>query len=342
MLYVTTRDRKDAFTAYKTLVNNQGPDGGYYIPFQSVRFSQQQIAELRDKSFGHCVADVLNLFFSSRLDAWDVDFCIGRHPAKLVPMSHKIVIGEVWHNPQWDFSRIVRNLRGRILGAADTNGCPTNWTWIAVRIAVLFGLFGELFRSGSAAPGTLTDIAMDGGDFAAPIAVWYARKMGLPIGNIIFSCNGESEIWDFLNHGEMKLNGACSNGRRMPADLERLIYETLGEQEALRFANISSDYDSYSISLEQAEKLRKGMFCAVVSQKRALEVVRNVFRTNSYLLSPNAALAYGALQDFRATYSETTTALILTEQGPITAIDTVAEVIGVSPDELRTRIHQMR
>lgn len=347
MLYVTTRDRNDAFTAYKTLVNNRGSDGGFYIPFRSVTYSRQQIVELKDKSFGQCVADVLNQFFSSRLDAWDVDFCIGRYPVKLIPMSHKIVIGEVWNNPEWDFSRVVRNLRGRILGATDTDGCPTNWTWIAVRIAVLFGLFGELFRSGSSNPDSLTDISVDGGDFTAPMAAWYAREMGLPIGNIIFSCDSESELWDFLNHGEMDTSkitpsgGQFLHGCHTPADVERLIYETLGEKEVQRFAEFSSRGASYWLTGEQAESLRKGLFCAVVSRKRALSVIRNVFRTNAYLLSPNSALAYGALQDFRATHSETATALILTEQGPVTAVETVSEAIGVSAEDLKTRIQTL-
>ena len=344
MLYVTTRDKRDVFTAYKTLINNQGPCGGFYIPFQPITFSRQEIEALKDKSFGQCVADILNLFFSSRLDAWDVDFCIGRHPVKLVPMSHKIVVGEVWHNPQWEFSRVVRNLRGRILGTSDSDDCPTNWTWIAVRIAVLFGLFGKLFRNGLTDPHLLTDVSVNGDDFTAIMAAWYARNMGLPIGNIIFSCDEESKLWDFLNHGELEpleVAGSVvesSHRSRVTTDVERLVYETLGEKEALRFAEFSAAGASYSVSAEQIKSVRTGLFCAVVSKKRAVSVIKNVFRTNAYLLSSDSAFAYGALQDFRATSSEISSALILTERGPITEVNTVAEAIGISAEELKSRI----
>ena len=336
MLYVTTRDNKDAHTAYRTLCSATGPDGGLYIPFRPVKFSYEDILTLKDNSFSKCVADVLNLFFSARLDAWDVECCIGRYPVKLVPMSHKIIVAETWNNPDWDLSRAVRNLRSRILGSADTNGCPTGWTWIAVRIAVLFGLFGEMFRAGSINPRKRIDLAVSAGDFTAPMAAWYAREMGLPIGRIIFACDGYNTIWDLLHHGEIQTGPEIT-----PADLERLIYAKLGADESLRYVNTASTGMLYTISDEQAEALSEGLFCAVVSRKRVESVIRSIYRTNTYLLSPNSALAYGGLQDYRATNNETGYAMILTEQGPLTATDTVAKAIGITQDELRARIHMV-
>ncbi len=332
MLYVTTRDSNDVFTAYKTLCNPSGPDGAPYIPFQQVTFTKEQILSLKDKSFGFCVAEILNLFFSARLDAWDVDFTIGRHPLKLVPMSHRIIVGEIWNNPEWDFSRFVRNLRGRILGIADTDDYPTAWSWIAVRIAVLFGVFGELFRVGLAASDGMVDIAVSAGDFTAPMAAWYARQMGLPIGNIVISCAEQDAIWELFYHGEMQTKA------HPPKELERLVHGTLGEAEGKRFASAVDNGDVYMITQEQALALRTGLFCAVVSTKRTESVIRNIYRTNTYLLSPASALAYGGLQDYRAATNETGPALLLTEQGPVTAAEAVAGAIGISAEELKARI----
>ena len=192
MLYVTTRNKNDAHTAHKTLTSDRGADGGFFVPFQMPVLSEDEIDALKDKTFGQCVADILNLFFSARLDGWDVDFAIGRYPIKLVPMSHRIVVAETWNNPDWDFARMVRNLSSRIRGAEDKQGVPSNWAWIAIRVATLFGLFGELFRQGMFDSGKAIDVAVPTGDFSAPIAVWYAKEMGLPIGNIICGC----KLWD--------------------------------------------------------------------------------------------------------------------------------------------------
>ena len=124
MLYVTTRNEYDAFTAFRTLGQGRGPDRGLFVPFQMPRLPQEEIAALKDKSFGHCVADILNLFFNARLDAWDVDFCIGRYPIRSVALTHKVIIGEGWHNPDFDFSTHtgflpMRFTDGRFGGSGD-------------------------------------------------------------------------------------------------------------------------------------------------------------------------------------------------------------------------------
>ena len=335
MLYVTTRDSKDAFTAYKTLCNNSGPGDAPYIPFQKVKFTNEQILELKDKSFGCCVAEILNLFFSARLDAWDVDFTIGRHPLKLVPMSHRIIVAEVWNNPEWTFSRFVRNLRGRILGTADTDGCLTDWTWIAVRIAVLFGIFSEILRSDSASPDKTIDVSVSSGDFTAAMAVWYAREMGLPIGNIVVAFSEQESIWELVYHGELQVKNLDAS---LYHGVERLIHEVLGADEAKRLADSLVCNGEYVIADDQAKLLRKGLFCQVVSKKRTESVVRSIFRTNTYLLSPASALAYGGLQDYRAANNETGPALILTEEGPLTAADDVSCAVGITVEELKARI----
>ena len=67
MLYLTTRSNRDAFTAHRAIMEEHGPDGGLYIPFSLPEYTPEEIAALKEKSFSQTVADVLNMFFSSRL-----------------------------------------------------------------------------------------------------------------------------------------------------------------------------------------------------------------------------------------------------------------------------------
>ena len=60
MLYVTTRNNRDAYTAQRVLRENRGPDGGLYVPFREPVFSREEIDALKEKSFHQCVAEVLN------------------------------------------------------------------------------------------------------------------------------------------------------------------------------------------------------------------------------------------------------------------------------------------
>lgn len=344
MLYVTTREKNDIFTSYHTLCKDRGPCGGFYIPFRDIQYSAKEINGLKDKTFGQCIAEILNQFFSARLDGWDVDFCIGRRPVKLTAMSHKILIAECWNNPEWDFARTVRNLRGRILGTQDNTDSPSDWIRIVVRIALLFGMIGELERFGIVDSNHPIDVSVCAGDFSAPMAVWYAREMGLPIGKIIFACNENSGPWDLIHHGEIHCNAPVFHtatvncDTAVPADLERMIHASLGERECKRYISVLERKGLYTLDDEQLDNLQAGMFGAVVSQKRMTSVIRNVFRTSTYILDPYTALAFGGLQDYRATHTDANPALILSEQGPMCYLDVVSDAMGIPMEELKERI----
>lgn len=335
MLYVTTQDKKDAHTAYRTLGSNFGPDGGLFVPFKMPKMEPEQISRLKKKSFEQNISDVLNLLFKARLDGWDVGFTIGRHPHKLVPMSHRIYVAEVWHNPDYDFARIVRNLSSRIRGTEDTTDQPSNWAWIAIRIASLFALFGEMCKINVTDAAHPIDVALPTGDFAAPMAAWYAREMGLPIANIICSCDENDGSWELLRNGQ--INPAA--GLSMPYDLERLIHGTLGTEETLRYVGCVKDKRLYQVTQEQLQKLNAGMFPAVISWNRREKIIHGVYSTSTYILDPGSAMAYGGLQDYRATAGESRPALILTERSPILSADTVAKAMNISVETLRERLN---
>ena len=335
MLYVTTRNNNDAYTAYRTLREGRGPDRGLFVPFQMPHLTAEQIVGLKDKTFGQNMADILNLFFSARLDGWDVDFCIGRYANKLVSMSHRITVAETWHNPDYDFARIVRNLATRIRGQEDTTGYCTNWAWITTRIAALFAIFGELYRGNYADPEHPIDVALPSGDFAGPMAVWYAREMGLPVGNIICSCDDNDAAWDLLHQGALYPNSSMN----IPSDLERLVFETLGREEAKNYAHRMERRRPYLPPEGGQEALNRGMFVAVISNQRRENIISSVYRTSTYILDPGSAMAYGGLQDYRASAGESRAALILTERGPICSAETVATAMGITVATLKERLN---
>lgn len=345
MLYVTTRDKTNVCTAYRTLGQDRGDDGGFFVPFHMPKLDREQIEELKDKTFGQNVADVLNLLFKARLDGWDVDFCIGRYPTKLVTMSHRIVFAEVWHNPDLDFARLVRNLTSRIRGTEDTAGEPTNWAWIAVRIAVLVGVFGELLRVNMVDIDRPVDVAVPSGDFTAPMAVWYAREMGLPVANIICGCNDNGGIWDLLHHGELHTDAVASRtltpagDHTVPPDLERLIHATLGAAETDRFLKACAEGRTYRPPELLFENMRRGMYAGVVSGSRMESIIRSFYNTSTYMMDPYSALAYCSLQDYRTRYAVNRTALVLSEKSPAHAAPIVAKALGISVEELSDRLN---
>lgn len=331
MLYVTTRNKYDTYTAYRANQSDRGPDGGLYLPFRMPTLDKEELLALREMTFHQRVAQILNLFFGAQITAWDVELCGGKNPVKLVPMSHRILVAETWHNHDLDFARFEGRLAARICGYEDTDRKPTSWVGIAIRVAMLFAINGELLAVNATRPDTLLDIAVASGDFAAPMAVWYAREMGLPIGNIICS-HDDSSVWNLLHQGQVRTDGG------LPENLERLINATQGVEETLRYCSVCESGRLYTTRPGTLETLRRGMYATVTSQDRLTALIPSVYRMAGYIMGPQTALGYGGLQDYRARTGENRLALLMSDRSPARDCALVAASMEMTVHELQEKL----
>ena len=339
MLYVTTRNSRDAFTAQRALRENRGPDGGLYLPFRAPVLSPEDMDGLLALPFNRCVAEVLNLLFRTRLTAWDVDFSVGRYPVRLEALRNRIILAEAWHNPDWSFETLARNLVSYLRGEEIRKA--GSWAGIAVRIAVLFGVFGELKRSGC--DGNV-DICAVSGDFSTPISAWYARQWGLPIGSIVCCCGENNGLWDLICHGQLRTDAVSvptavpEADAALPEELERLVYGCGGTAEVERYLDACRTGGIYCPGDPVLSAMRRGLYVSVVSSQRVERTIPNAWRTHGCLMSPGTALAYAGLLDYRAKTGRTGTCLFFSESGPLSSAETVAGLLGIPVEELKNRM----
>jgi threonine synthase len=337
LLYVTTRNDQDTFTTNHVLTQNRGTDGGLFVPLNFPKISAQEWKKLSEMSFGQCVAEILNLFFSTKLTGWDVDFSIGRYPARLEQLAHRIFMAETWHNPQWQYQRIEKNLMELL--SSEVN-IPGNWVSIAIRMAVLAGILGHREISDMVP----TDIAVVTGDFTLPISAWYLRKMGFPIGNIICCCNENNQFWELFCNGQMRTDVTRIStivpeaDVIMPVNLERLISDCSTIAETERYLSCNKTGTTYSVSDGMLQLLRRELFVSVVSSVRIETTIPNVYKTHNYILSPASALAYSGLLDYRAKTGITRNAIVICDQSPVCDAETVARVMDIPLAKLQKLI----
>lgn len=340
MLYVTTRNNVDTFTAQRVLTMKRGPDGGLFVPFRIPQFTQDEISSLGKKSYNGNLADILNLLFGSKLTSYDIDFALGRHSVRLQQLGQKIIMAECWHNTDWQFSRMTEDLSNLMLAEKNTKAEIGGWAETGIRIAVLFGIFGELIREGIAGVDRTVDIALMSGDFSGPMSAWYARTMGLPVGNIVCCCNENSAMWDFICHGQLRTDSVAVKTVVPEADvvipegLERLISLYGGPEEVSRYVDTLHRGGTYYAEDGFLQRLRQGIYVTVSSEKRIRSTIPTAFSTHRYLLSPAGALPYAGLQDYRARTGEMRTALILTEKSPKLAQKQIADIMGMEEQSL--------
>ena len=337
MLYVTTRDHQNAVTVQHVLTENRGADGGLYAPLHLPELSKQECSRLLGLSFGQCVAEILNLFFSTKLSGWDVDFAIGRYPVRIEQLGHKIMMAETWHNPEWQYQRLERNLMELVRAETDV---PGNWVSVVIRMAVLAGILGNGELLGS----NPVDVAVVSGDFTVPISAWYLRKMGFPVGNIICCCNENNQFWELICNGQLRTDALALStivpeaDVTLPVNLERLISACSGAAEAQRYVDCCRHGTVYSVSDTMLKKLRQELFAGVVSSTRVETTIPNVYKTHGYVQHPSSALAYSGLLDYRAKTGITRAAIVLSDKSPVCDLEAVAKAMDLSVAQLKKMI----
>ena len=112
---------------------DRAPNGGFYLPFRMPAYTQDDLSQMKSKSFGQNVAEVMEGFFACGLSSWDVEFAIGRYPVKLTALGQRIWAGELWHNQENSYSHLERALCDRICPELFGKPIPS-WLRIAVRI----------------------------------------------------------------------------------------------------------------------------------------------------------------------------------------------------------------
>lgn len=331
MLYVTTRSNQDYYTANRALQEMYAPDGGIYLPMRIPQWSRQQIQDLRNHTFFENFAHVLNLFFPVSLTPWDVKICFGRNPIAIVSVGPKIAVVEFWHSLDSSYQAVAKRIYSKMSGTIGKT--PSRWASVAIRIAALFALFAdERFQDEA------VDIALTADAFDTPAAVWYAREMGLPMGKMIYACNDSDAVWDLLQRGVYGPQTG-EQDREAPSGLELLISVALGTKENRRFLESCREKTPYVLSPEQMQQISRGISPSVVGSHRVSQIISSVFHSHQYLMDPYTALAFGCLQDYRATTGEAKHTLLLADRSPQLYLQSLAEATGISQEKLQSLIN---
>lgn len=307
MLYLTTRNKADSYTAHRVLRFEAAPDGGMFMPMHVPRQSPQELRSFAAMPLGDAVATILNLFFGSRISGWDVDFAIGRQCVTLDAIGHRAMVSETWHNPSYSHDYTVQRLFELVCGGKAPLRKPNTWFYTAVDIAFLFGLYGRLCR------GEIFnfDIAVQSGDLRLMLAVRYAQKMGLPIDKVILGTMDGDGLWELFSFGDYP-----SAAKTPPQGLEGLLWMEFGYEAATRYLEAVDLKKTYRLPANRLEIFRSGVFPAVVGERRTADVADRVRRTNQYAMDNAVACAFGALQDYRAKSGEKKNTLLLSLEPP--------------------------
>ena len=316
MLYRSTRNKLDSFTAYRALRTDRSQDGGYILPLRIPCFDEAQIEQMKSSDFLQIVADVLNVFFGTNYTAWDMESTIGKTPLRAVECGQKIILTKCWKNPAGKLEYFIQALFGRVCG--DKGLKPTYWARIAVRISLIAATVLQHFNKEDAP----VDIAVNAGDFEQAFASFYGRKMGLPIRKILIACNENSNVWDFVYRGTMHCGASLqktaysAQDKVIPELFEAYLFTAYGYDETKRFLEQASNKQAYQLPEETDVPANDNLFVSVVGQERIPSVISGFQSNHGITVNPYTAFSLSVLQDYRAKAGESNLTIIFEEETP--------------------------
>ncbi len=317
MLYRSTRNNVDSFTSYRALRQRQDKLSGYLVPFHTPSFLAENIEMQSNQPISQNVADFLNLLFDSKFSLWDIECALGRTPIALTDAGQKIVLARCWNNPTGNVNYIIDALYKILCQGQISGDKVTAWAKTGIYMALIGAAALELYAHEKKP----IDIAVNATDFYQVYGAYYCRMIGLPIGNIIISCNENSAIWDFVYRGTLRCGGvklkSADLDMGLPEMLEPLVFSAYGIAAANKLAECASAGIEYCLDGEQLPLVNQAVYAYVIGQDRIPAVISSVERNNGYAVSPCTASSLGALQDFRAKIGESNLTLVLDEQAPM-------------------------
>lgn len=301
MLYISTRNHLETYTAHRALHEEFAPDGGNFVPFYLPSFSPEALNYFKKKPAYDTIAEILNLFFSLRLNADDIENAIGKPFFACKSMSQNVAVLELWRIPEGNSDYIFKKLNHLLSGRMEY---PVGWARIAIEISLLFGALGVISEQIKS-----FDMSVVAGDLSGITAVIFAKAMGFPVNRIICACDDDSVLWDLVNKGE------C--GRvNTPAFTELFLYKMAGSETVKEFVASNDNKKTYYMDEIKLQALQEYIYPAVVSADRASIIISGMYSSNQYMFDNSAALAYGGLQDYRAIVGINNPTLILAHKRP--------------------------
>ena len=210
-----------------------------------------------------------------------------------------------------------------------------NWGRVLPQIVYYISAYCDLIRDERIALGQTVDICVPTGNFGNILAAYYAREMGLPIDQLICASNSNNVLTDFIREGVYDRNRQFYNTMSPSMDilissnLERLLYSiTQDPEEVRRYMARLNEVGRYQVGGKVKEKLQKrfkGYFC---DDKETQRVIRSMYDRHGYLIDTHTAVAFSALEKYRAETGDGAPAIVASTASPFKFCSSVLEALG--------------
>ena len=195
--------------------------------------------------------------------------------------------------------------------------------------------YTRLLKEEKIASGEKINVTVPTGNFGNILAAYYGKKMGLPIDKLICASNENKVLYDFFQSGcynknrEFKLTNSPSMDILISSNLERLIYEIAGEDDAKNkaFMEALTKDGKYEITSEMKENL-KDFYGNFADEEATKAEIKRVYDDTGYVLDTHTAVASYVYNTYKKETKDDKVTVIASTASPFKFTRSVMEAIG--------------
>ncbi len=186
------------------------------------------------------------------------------------------------------------------------------------------------------------------GNFGDIFAGFAAKKMGLPIDQLVIATNANDILRRAVQTGTYEIDGvnatiSPSMDIQISSNFERLLFETCGRDAAQvnSMMNSLKQSGSFTITPDMLEKIRTNFDVGTTDEAATAHTIKSVHKDSQYLLDPHSAVGLAVAQKNKLASSPMVT---LATAHPAKFPDAVKSASGIYPSlpEFISDLHQRK
>ncbi len=212
------------------------------------------------------------------------------------------------------------------------------------QIVYYFASYIKLLKANQIHDGEKINFVVPTGNFGNIFAAFYAKKMGLPIQDLICASNKNKVLTDYFNTGIYNKNrlfyktNSPSMDILISSNLERLLYY-LNEEDILK-TNQQMQQLKETGQFELINTFKE-IKAYTTEEEETLETIRNLYNESGYLVDPHTAVAYHAYLDYLKDHSKDCKTVIVSTASPFKFPDVVLKAFGKTNGDSLTALKEL-
>lgn len=173
-----------------------------------------------------------------------------------------------------------------------------NWGRLLPQIVYYVNTYVSLCQSGNIAMGQEIDFCVPTGNFGDIMAGYYAKQMGVPIGQLLCASNKNNVLSDFFKTGKYNANreffktSSPSMDVLVSSNLERLLYHiTQDGAQVSAWMKDLAEKGEYQVDDATLAKINTIFKAGWASEKQVDDAIARTYKDSGYLIDPHTAVA---------------------------------------------------